>query len=213
MTAEKPLIIIPAAGFGTRVGSPNSKELLPHPVTGKPLIEASLNLANERQWPVLVITREEKTELIAYLKNFEFVQIMTIKPSKEWPDSLLASQPKWHLKNILLLPDTEWEKTKVLDLIDDELTYHQVALGVFTTDDYTPWGVVNTQSDFYHFCEKPQDAHQFAHLKAWGLIGFQKNIGEKLFEKLLTSTLNHQWQQLELKPSFIELDYFKDLTR
>ena len=60
-----PLIIIPAAGFGTRInpGADESfaKELLIDPQTGKPLICWGIDLALKFGYDVHVITREPKS--------------------------------------------------------------------------------------------------------------------------------------------------------
>ena len=100
---SKPLLLLPAAGFGTRVGSPNAKEIF-FGANGGPLIEASLHQARLRDWAVHVITRKEKTDLLNYLKEYQNkyfnpdqvdgfnISIQIIEPSREWPDTLLKSK-------------------------------------------------------------------------------------------------------------------------
>ena len=87
-------IIIPAAGFGTRVGSPEAKEMLILQ-DQQPLIDFAIQLAKENQAVAHVITRKEKKSLIAHLQNQTAVNIQLIEPSKEWPDTILKSKDFW----------------------------------------------------------------------------------------------------------------------
>lgn len=218
----KPLLILPAAGYGTRVGSPEAKELLPHPNTGLPLIEKSLNLAKENNWDVHVITRKEKQSLIEFLKNYGKkknlnIEIQIVDKTKEWPDSILKSENYWHQKNIFILPDTEWNPMNApVKLLEEINADSKIALGVFHVDDLSTWGAVSYKSEKVFFCEKPQEVfkREYNSTKAWGLIAFDKSAGKLLFELLLESTFDHQWKVgPEIQYSIIELNSFFDLTR
>jgi len=212
--SSPPQIIIPAAGFGTRVGSPHAKELFIDPITKKPLIHRALNLAAERNWPVHVITRPEKTELIDYLNKFPSVYTQIVSKTKEWPDSILKSAPFWQKKNILILPDTLWDPQNAIDEIFRSLNTNPIAIGAFEIDKNQShvWGVIKNQTFPLEFCEKDQSTQLFDIL-AWGIIGFTSDIGIEYFTKLQESTFDHQWKFMESKFEMIRLNTFADLTR
>ncbi len=216
--SEIPLVVLPAAGFGTRVGSPQAKEVQIGP-EGKPLIERALQQAAIRGWPVHVITRKEKTQLIDYLKQYSVrenldVTVQIIEPSQEWPDTVLKSAPYWRKTNLLCLPDTSFEPQRIWDeLIKALNTDPEMDLSVasFKPKDFSTWGVFRKESDQVQICEKPREVK--SETVAWGLIGFRAKKGEKLFQAQLASTFDHQWKDLSLRGQFFPLEDFKDLTR
>lgn len=234
---SKPLLLLPAAGFGTRVGSPNAKEIFLGP-NGSPLIESSLYQARLRDWPVHVITRKEKTDLLNYLNEYQKkyfnpdqvdgfnISIQLIEPSREWPETLLKSKDYWRHINLLCLPDTIYEPQEVWNsMIADVQQAHlqnkknMISAGLFSAEDYSKWGVIKAgKSTSLFLCEKPQpqtllEMMGVNSVKAWGLIAFSQAIGEKLFSAQLESTFDHQWKTLETDFVFHELSMFKDLTR
>lgn len=221
---SKPLLILPAAGYGTRVGSPESKELLPHPKTGQPLIEKSLEIAVQNKWDVHVVTRKEKQSLIDFLRKYAQekkinINIQVVEKTKEWPDTILKSQGFWQEKNLFLLPDAEWDPLMApVALLDYLNTLRSISLGVFCPNSLTTWGAVQTVKsvegeDKIFFCEKPSCVDSEL-AKAWGMIAFTKSVGLELFEVLLASTFDHQWRQgPHARYSFINLSSFHDLTR
>lgn len=189
---QKPLVLIPAAGFGVRVGSPEAKELLLGP-GGRPLIDAALNQAKARGWPVHVITRGEKSSLIAYLESFKGVSIrvQVIEPSREWPDTVLKSEDYWHEKNLLCLPDTIYSPESIWDRLVSSSA--DLAAGVFGPQDFAPWGVMRqAASGYLEICEKPRDFREG--MKAWGLMCFKKQSGRSLLTAQLESTFDHGWR-------------------
>src|SRR4051812_48128743 len=101
-----PRVLIPAAGFGKRMGLPEAKEMLIGP-EGTPLIEWSLSFCNKNGLKPLVISRPEKNSLNDYLRRIG-VDTLLIEPSGEWPDTLLKSEELWAEKNLVLLPDTRF---------------------------------------------------------------------------------------------------------
>lgn len=121
---ERVKILIPAAGFGTRVGSPPAKELFLRADTSKPMIEWTLEQAMQNNIYATVITRKDKLPLIDYLtshpdylKNFN---LFLFDHSKDWQDSLLKAKSEWAELNLVLLPDTTWEPTFILkDLVQN----------------------------------------------------------------------------------------------
>jgi dTDP-glucose pyrophosphorylase len=209
--SQTPVILIPAAGFGTRVGSPEAKELLPDP-SGQPLIESALGQAQARGWPVHVITRAEKKSLIEYLRRRSGLEIsiQLIRPSREWPDTLLLSKEHWRQRNILCLPDTRFSPESAIDQLVQSPA--ELAAAVFDTSDASTWGVLRSlPTGQLEICEKPRD-HRPGQ-KAWGLLAFTPSAGHQLLNAQLASTLDHQWRTLDFSHEFIDLDWFKDLTR
>ncbi len=208
---QKTKIIIPAAGYGTRVNSPESKELLASPINGLPLIQYALDIAKENDFEVHVITRSEKKGLISYLTNYSFVATQIIEPSKEWPDTILKSNEFWNEKNILILPDTHFKPLSVIKYINQSLNQVQVAVGAFTSDSYQTYGVFDSNLKEYTICEKPRTITSGT--LAWGILGFKKEIGLNLFQALLKSTFEHEWINLNLTYDKFMLEEFSDLTR
>lgn len=213
-------MIIPAAGFGTRVGSPTAKELLPND-QGEPLIKRSLDQARLHQMAVHLITRKEKAELISYVEkearenDFE-LHVQTIDPSREWPETILQSQEFWRARNIVSLPDTVYEPRAVLGEMLQALEQKQVVFATFRPGNFTTWGVVFPISETeIAICEKPQEIPQRfqGELKAWGVFGFQKESGVDLLKAQLVSTFDHNWIQLKYSASLFDLTSFEDLTR
>ncbi len=214
---KAPLMILPAAGFGRRSGALGSKELLPGS-QGKPLIQFHLELARERQWPVHVITREDKKDLIDYLEKASMnqeIEIQIIESSREWPETVLRSQEFWREKNILCLPDAQFSPVEILDRMNVDLDQASLVVGQFTgSDDLASWGYIHKISDaVIEICEKPETENLKHFVKPWGLIGFQKSHGSVLFEAQLQSTFDHNWKQIEADVLFLSLNEFKDATR
>jgi len=213
---NKPLVLIPAAGFGTRVGSPPAKELLKGP-NGSPLIAFGLDQARHRGWPVHVITRQEKTELIQYLQEYREqwrveLEIQMIEPSREWPDTLLKSKPYWREKNLLCLPDTVFEPHEIWDcLVTAE---SEIAVAAFKVEDLSKWGVfqVLPSATGISVCEKPHDAISDDR-KAWGILCWKKKAGAILLQAQLESAQDHEWKKLDFSVEFFELSSFEDVTR
>jgi dTDP-glucose pyrophosphorylase len=219
-----PLVLIPAAGFGTRVGSPAAKELFLGP-SGSPLIAFGLEQARLRGWPVHVITRKEKFELIQYLQGYRQqtgiqLEIQLIEPSREWPDTLLKSEPYWGEKNLLCLPDTVFEP---LEIWDDLATANvDLAAATFKPADFSTWGVFRTTAPSgsqigerrLWVCEKPQeqdvDTNTF---QAWGILCWRKNAGQALLSAQLESGQDRKWRALNMTYKSFDLDLFQDVTR
>lgn len=206
--------MLPAAGYGRRVGSPHAKELLPAR-DGKPLIQWGLEQALTRGWPVHVITRKEKTELISYLKQWRDqkgceLTIQEIEVHGEWPLSILEAEGYWRDENVLLLPDTRFHPVTVLDELASHLGQSDCVFGSFDTHQPQVWGCFRKENNGIEICEKPLETLVE---KAWGLIGFKKHIARGLFDALAESSKQHQWQKLACRPSEVPLLSFEDLTR
>lgn len=212
-------MIIPAAGFGRRVGSPESKELLSDE-QGRPLIQWGLDQAFLRTWPVHVIVRSEKKSLIQYLEkqktnlgaHSELLTWQEIEASEEWPDTLLQSQKSWHEKNLVWLPDTRFAPVAALDSLASALIDHLHAYGVFRVHESKTWGILSDDIYLSEKCEL-QISHELDFC-AWGVLAFRKSIGEKLLNLHLQSTLEQRTVSFDWgAPAKIQLDWFQDLTR
>ncbi len=202
--------LIPAAGFGRRVGSPLAKELLPHPKTQRPMIAECL--ARCPQGKRHVITRPEKTNLIEFLHlHHPDVNIQLIENSKEWPETLLLSQPHWTARNVVLLPDTDFMPLNALPELASSLVQSAVGFATFEVNDPSVWGLVDFNNEGFAIAEKPRQAPHGA--KAWGLLGFQASVGVKLLSYLLESTQNHQWKTFDFSFAQVNLESFCDWTR
>lgn len=206
--------ILPCAGFGTRVQYKTegklSKELLPDPLSGQPLIEKHLVVAKSLGAPVHIITRTEKHDLIDYLerkKPHQQICIQLIESSKEWPDTVLKAKEFFIEKNILILPDTVFSPLSVVSEMTEALQQVDVVYATHQVDDPQNWGILSGQE----LWEKPTDPH-FG-MTAWGLIAFRRSVGEQVFEAHLQSTLRKTKARLIYSRFEIRLLGFKDLTR
>ena len=209
-------MIVPCAGFGTRVGSPPAKELLVNPSTQRPLIDHSLSVAQNHHWNKVFITRPEKKILMDYVTNWEVsqkikTQWVIVQKTAEWPESVLKSAEFWSEKNILILPDTSWDPAGIENEIVRQLDYFDVCYGLFDVPDKQTWGTVSIQEGALQLCEKPFNAN--SDFKAWGLIAFKKNVGKILFKSILESTMDHHVKSLQLKACAIIVNSFTDHTR
>ena len=196
-------LILPSAGFGTRMNMPidQSKELLLY--NGKPLIEFSLGLAKYFNLRPLVITRKEKTDLIQYCDE-KNIDIEIITPEGEWANTVLMSEPFWEKDNILVLPDTFFTDVNwVFNNIINDLQIGQVSasFAVHKVEDSSKWGVIKDDRLY----EKPDFTDPGL---AWGIIGFKKDYGKVLFENC------QKGKFIELTNyNIVKLESFEDLTR
>jgi bifunctional N-acetylglucosamine-1-phosphate-uridyltransferase/glucosamine-1-phosphate-acetyltransferase GlmU-like protein len=204
-------VIIPAAGFGKRVGSPAAKELFLDPQTGKPLIDFAIQAALKHGFQPVVVLRKDKLALHEYLLGQPGIEIVLIEGSREWPDTVLQSAANWRERNFMLLPDTRFAPISILPEMNEYLETGDLAFASFAIASARSWGVlqIRDQSSI-RGCEKPQTDEP---LRAWGVLGFGKEVGERFFKALLKSTLDHEWYALEMKAREWTLDFFTDLTR
>ena len=227
------LVIVPAAGFGRRVGSPTAKEMMirpkEDPFFGEPLIFMPLELAKKSQAKIHIVTRSSKSDLLEYLENLKKndhyfnnnLSIQIVEITKEWPDSILKSQPYWLENNLILLPDTTFAPLHAFSNAFSALDKSSdLVFATIEKSDYQSWGVVDFEMGQH--CEKPKK--WTATTRAWGFIGFKKAHGLALLESLLMSTFDSQWRDIgslcstvtptnEKKICEIKLEQFVDLTR
>lgn len=200
-----PRAIIPAAGFGTRLSMEphQSKELLPG-LDGRPMIQNSIDLARERGWNPLVVTREEKKDLLDYCWQ-EAVEVLVIQPHGEWPNTILASAHRWEDENLLLLPDTVFAPPEAVADMLALTKRHPITIGIHKVSDPCNWCVYDALKE--QIIEKPMAPHE-----TWwgmGLLGWQRLYGKGLFQALATRNNPYPLPSHDL----VFLDSFKDLTR
>lgn len=138
-------MIIPAAGFGRRMGSPEVKELL-HDECGHPLIDHAVSLAVKMNISFHIISRPGKIKLKNYLESKSYLvktdwTYQEIESSKEWPDSVLQAKPFWGDRNVLVLPDTRWEPVNIVEKV--LFSNQDLSLAVFSPPDLNNWGVID----------------------------------------------------------------------
>lgn len=202
--------IIPACGLGTRMNMPinKSKELLPHPLYNTTLIGRHFYHCKQVGIEPLVITRQEKTDLIDYcaLNQVECV----IQPLQgEWVDTVLNSSSHWFDRNCLILPDTIYrDYNDLAPLVKHQELGSKIVVGYHDVTDPEKWGIVQD----YQIIEKPnhqkltpQSSNVY---QAWGTLGFNKSAGLELF----TGLKQNKWYNLK-DASFYRLINFKDVTR
>lgn len=221
MDHSKTLIILPSAGFGTRMGlnSVESKEMLEDPGNdGKhPLIQWSLDLAKEETNKV-VITREEKSNLVDYLADQQVFTLLVSDVTQEWPATVLHSKVSWDESNILVLPDTRWKYDEtpsciVWDIQKELEAGADLVFALHSVPDVRLWGKVLLDP----FSQKPLSTQEKPNIQfkldglAWGLIGFKKAIGEQLFQAYLDKKVFTFPKNWKVKVLFLES--FKDVTR
>ncbi len=209
-------ILIPASGFGTRVGSPPAKELLPDPENGKPLIKFSLDIAETVDAQAVVITRKNKLILIDALRHYANVEICLIDSSKEWPDTLLQSEPYWGENNVVLLPDTRFSPLNTVEQIFSNLeSGKKIVFATFAVNDFSTWGVVARNKSSWHICEKPSNRECLSveTLQAWGIFGFKREFGKELLNAMLQSGFDHRMKPIDSSVDLLHLETFQDLTR
>lgn len=213
------ICLIPAAGFGKRVGGPPAKEMLMDRESQRPLIDWSIELALESGLKPLIITRQDKVSLISHIESkwrSKGADVFLIEESKEWPESILKSESKWGDINLMLLPDTRFAPRSLLrDLIRDCERGSDLSFAFFRTNEsLETWGVLDwSENKMLRICEKPHNLSSCENQAPWGLIAFQKKIGKKLFSDLLKSNQTHEWFQCEASYSLQPLTHFRDITR
>jgi len=198
--------IIPCAGYGTRMGMEDhqSKEMLIDPITRDEMIQWSLDRCKENDIVPLVITRKEKVTLITYCEHRN-IELLIIEPEGEWPNTILKSKDLWFDSNILFLPDTRFSPTSKLRIMKDYLDRvgYDYAIALHSVADMSKWCVVEND----YIIEKPT-------VNGWGLgmgvIGWNKNTGQALFETLAT---RNKGFKLTEETMYCYLDKFVDITR
>lgn len=212
----RPLVLIPAAGFGVRAGRPEAKEMLERRA-GEPLINWPLQLAQDRGWSAHVITRREKKSLINHIEDLRArsaaeIHIQLVEPTRDWPQTLLQSEPYWHNWNLVLLPDVEFYPVEVLDTLAAHMSPQwDVLWAEHLQSNLSSWGTFERKSDDQvALCEKPKPKRSGW---AWGVYAFHRSVGKMILETQCRSTVDHIRRNLQLKGKGFRLETFVDLTR
>ena len=209
---ESPLVLLPCAGFGRRVGSPEAKELLPLR-EGQPLIQQPLQRARVLGWPSLAITRPEKPSLVNYLEEeFPETEVQFCRVTEEWPHTVFESRSKWRTWNLLVLPDTDYSPEDAWEKMWGQREGVSLVVGEHEVQNPRAWGAVVGEGDSLLAFEKVGNA---SFSKAWGLLLFHRSLGENLFQAFIDSRRQQQGIVLpsHLKANFFALQSFRDLTR
>ena len=196
--------IMPCCGYGTRMNMQptESKELLLDE-TGKPIMEYCLTICKDNDLLPLVVTRPDKKDLIEYCRVND-VETLIIEPKGEWADTVLASNGLWHDDNILLLPDTRFEPISSIQLILANLEANaKTVWALHSVKDGSNWGILDYND--LTIKEKPKGIDRAI---AWGIIGWKKDEGMKLF-----TDMSEKKQYVLDQASWVHLDSFKDITR
>lgn len=202
--------IIPAAGLGTRMGSPiNGKEMLRDEVTGERLIDWPIKLAFDNGLIPIIGISANKIALRTYINSkYPKARVVVTPQQGEWPHTVLALSKYWHKNcNILILPDTRFDKESFMNLLEHP---SEVGFAVHRVKDASKYGMVKQFNDRVFTSEKPSP--KAAGELAWGLIRWNSiEAGLQIFNaykirgnwtRLLTSNVN-----------FVRLNWFIDITR
>lgn len=210
------LVILPAAGYGTRVNAdPSSgKELMRDPMTEKPLIEWSITVAAAADMEPLIISRIDKTNFNEYLDK-RWPAHMLVKPEvlKEWPTTVLLSKSEWHSANIMLLPDTRFDMpVALLKELERQLLTYDVVFGTMPLLDLQECNKYAILDGMYSIAEKPEPPVDERHMEIICLIAFRQLAGEALFTGLADKG---KWFNMPKGQcvNTVPVTNFKDITR
>jgi hypothetical protein len=160
-----------------------------------------------------LLTRPEKTDLLAYCEQRRLLQLETqwIQSTREWPETVLLSEPSWQEWNLLFLPDLLFQPSNVLDQMMESAVsgVDLIAAGQVVLSPHV-WGCLRPEANGFSMCEKPQDKESSW---AWGFLAFRKKIGRQLFESLLESGVDHNWKSFSFVCKTFELTSMNDPTR
>lgn len=177
-----------------------SKEMLFLNEEGAPCIDYALKQCAKNNLEPLIITREEKTDLIDYCVNLN-IDCISIASKGEWVSTILSVCDFWDESNVLLLPDTRWTNEKALATIVK--SKQDLCLGLHLVEDPENWGILSGD----YVIEKPKNL-KGPHL-AWGVIKFSKERGYDFFSELSSNDGLAKAAPCEI----VNLGSFKDITR
>jgi len=205
-------IILPAAGFAQRMGTPEAKELI-EVCTGTRLIDFSLNhirLAQKLKIPhkVIVVIRKEKESVYEHvyktLSPASQVLCEYFNPNfQEWPGSIFSAKRHFSNYNLVLLPDsvirlsandpmTNENGSNLVEQVIQNLTRSPLVLGVCRCSDpsiLSTMGSVKIGDDgnVLDLKDKPRKPESFNGF--WGALAFNKSIASELHEFLHQSVV------------------------
>lgn len=214
---SRPLVVIPAAGYGQRVGSPPAKELMNHPhYKNLTFMDAAIQKIHEWGGEPFVITRKNKNALVEWLIQNN-VSYFLIDESPEWVSTLIQSSFFWREKNLLLLPDSEFLPLNIGKLLIDDLDRYPMSVATHLVTDGQYWGTLkceeNLESPFWTFYEKYKNTSEPVSL-AWGLIAFRGTLESlKFWYQYEKSQISQTGVSVSFSLILRELEQYKDLQR
>lgn len=205
-------VIVPAAGFGRRVGSPESKEMLIW--QGEVLIDQVFKVAKSLKAKLIVATRREKLSLIQYLKSQayfkQYGELVFVEATREWPETVLSTEAYYSEKNLLILPDTRWQPFEIYKDMLRALDEVDLSIATHSVEDMQYWGGLQKSDEQLNVDEKSLSGPGWA----WGLLAFRKAIGRPLFQAQLQSTLAQRRVVLHgVSSKEFLVHEFQDVTR
>jgi hypothetical protein len=216
MFGEEAVMLIPAAGFGRRVGAPEAKEMLARPGYAH-MIDFCLDQAAQAGVHAHVMLRAAKVSLIQHLESRgreQSISFQDVGETREWPATVLASEPHWRRQNLLMLPDSDFAPTSVIGEMLRSKALTTWAIFSPPNGELSKWGVVDPETGYY--AEKPKSLPpQVRQPCAWGLFSFHRDMGLALCRQMLLSGASDvsSWGRLPQPSRFFQLERFADLTR
>lgn len=190
MQPDDVTVVLPAAGMGSRLGMPFSKELLPIPGGGS-AIDHTMDLAIRSQVVdrIVVVIRKYKTDIVDHLSRYADQGILAIvHQGSEVYDHCGATMSAAHLfgqKNIMMLPDHILQfdagRSPIAELTN-KLDQSKVAFMVARTE-VVPWaskaGVVkvstrNGQTVVTDYKEHPDRPLEYDGV--WAAVAFRREV-------------------------------------
>lgn len=204
-------VILPAAGYGTRVSAPieSGKELMLDPMTGGPLIAWSVALSRQVGGVPLVVSRQDKSIFNEWLIN-NGIDKLEIAPHrlKEWPSTILMSSKYWRSLNLFLLPDTRFgEPIEGLKQAWEKTSTHDVVFLTVPIEGRDPTKFALFNPDTNQIAEKPTKGTA---PKVICGVFFTRAAGKDVFNCL---TKRGSWRKLKHSATYVDLPWFKDITR
>lgn len=178
--------VIPAAGMGTRLGLPFSKELFPiyTDTSYTPIILKSIQALkkigiNE----IVVIINWAKNDIIKYLGNGKKFEINITYVVQNEPKSLpQAIKEAYHLLEgkvvYFLMPDTLIEPNDFLVEFDTKPVEKEITLGLFKTTRPDKFGMVNFQNDLVTFMEEKNSSSKLEYM--WGFMRWKDKFSKAI---------------------------------
>jgi len=185
--------ILPAAGFGTRLGAPFPKELLPvaeHEGKLLTVLESNiLQLANAGVEQAVIVIRPEKQVIKDYLGfekfgvHLSYVHQKTMLSKEGLPDAVVSAFTRADLC-VMLMGDVYFTDPKVVKQLLDAMDARRKAVaGVSTwhTDQASRFGIVDSANRWVRgVVDKPQDRKLGWH---WGAVAFRFGFWPVLFQE------------------------------
>lgn len=197
-------VIIPAAGYGTRMNcKPNeSKEMML--VNGYPMIDWAIKHCLAVELPIIVNTRPEKEDLVRHLLSYaKLGQIeLHLNPGTEWANTTsksLALAQNFESQSLLILPDTRFDNIEYILKLFKYTNGWSTFIGTHVVEDPQNWGVIQDEE----IIEKPKKSKSNL---AWGVLsGDYYSFGSMAANKELNLMGSNVLK--------VPLINFRDLTR